>query len=79
MTRKLNSRESEAILIALDQISQTIEVMTSVVGRLKTYLHSRENDDCDDAGADPKPDANRRKRGMEGPQWARTNHPRTLH
>ena len=79
MTRKLNSRESEAILIALDQISQTIEVMTSVVGRLKTYLHSRENDDCDDAETDPNPDANRKKRGMEGPQWARTNHPRTLH
>ena len=31
-------KESETILMALDQISQTIDVMTSVVGRLRTYL-----------------------------------------
>jgi len=30
--------ETETILMALDQISQTIDVMTSVVARLRTYL-----------------------------------------
>jgi hypothetical protein len=34
--------ETETILMALDQISQTIDVMTSVVGRLKTYLREQE-------------------------------------
>ena len=31
-------KDTETILMALDQISQTIDVMTSVVGRLRTYL-----------------------------------------
>ncbi len=30
--------ETETILMALDQISQTIDVMTSVVGRLRNYV-----------------------------------------
>ena len=34
--------DTETILMALDQISQTIEVMTSVVGRLRSYLQQRE-------------------------------------
>jgi len=34
--------ESETILMALDQISQTIDVMTSVVSRLRTYLQQKE-------------------------------------
>ena len=34
--------ESETILMALDQISQTIDVMTSVVGRLRTYVQQQE-------------------------------------
>jgi hypothetical protein len=33
-----NPKDTETILMALDQISQTIDVMTSVVGRLRTYL-----------------------------------------
>ena len=33
----------ETILMALDQISQTIDVMTSVVGRLRTYLQEQES------------------------------------
>ncbi len=37
-----NQADTETILMALDQISQTIEVMTSVVGRLRTYLQQRE-------------------------------------
>ena len=34
--------ETETILMALDQISQTIDVMTSVVGRLRTYMKQQE-------------------------------------
>ncbi len=34
--------ETETILMALDQISQTIDVMTSVVGRLRTYMQQQE-------------------------------------
>jgi hypothetical protein len=36
-----NPTESETILMALDQISQTIDVMTSVVGRLRNYVHQQ--------------------------------------
>jgi hypothetical protein len=35
--------ETETILMALDQISQTIDVMTSVVGRLRNYVQQRES------------------------------------
>ncbi len=35
-------KDTETILMALDQISQTIDVMTSVVGRLRTYLRQQE-------------------------------------
>lgn len=31
-------KDSETVLMALDQISQTIDVMTSVVGRLRNYV-----------------------------------------
>ena len=34
--------ETETIMMALDQISQTIDVMNSVVGRLRTYLQEQE-------------------------------------
>jgi hypothetical protein len=34
--------ETETILMALDQISQTIDVMTSVVGRLRNYVQQQE-------------------------------------
>lgn len=30
--------DTETILMALDQITQTIDVMTSVVGRLRNYV-----------------------------------------
>jgi hypothetical protein len=36
-------KDPETILMALDQISQTIDVMTSVVGRLRNYLHQQES------------------------------------
>ena len=39
---KKTSKDTETILMALDQISQTIDVMTSVVGRLRTYLQEQE-------------------------------------
>ncbi|MEH6580962.1 MAG: hypothetical protein V7754_03425 [Halioglobus sp.] len=35
-------KDTETILMALDQISQTIDVMTSVVGRLRTYMQQQE-------------------------------------
>ena len=35
-------KDTETILMALDQISQTIDVMTSVVGRLPTYTRQQE-------------------------------------
>jgi len=38
-----NQTDTETILMALDQISQTIDVMTSVVGRLRTYLKQQES------------------------------------
>jgi hypothetical protein len=44
-----NPKDTETILMALDQISQTIDVMTSVVGRLRTYL---QENDSGKAGAD---------------------------
>lgn len=37
-----NPSETEAILIALDQLNQTIDVMTSVVGRLRNHMQQRE-------------------------------------
>ena len=37
-----NPSETESILIALDQLSQTIDVMTSVVGRLRNHMQQRE-------------------------------------
>ena len=43
--------DTETILMALDQIGQTIDVMTSVVGRLRTYLQQQEA-----AAADPAQD-----------------------
>ena len=38
-----SSTDTETILMALDQIGQTIDVMTSVVGRLRNYLQQQES------------------------------------
>jgi hypothetical protein len=38
----LEPTDSETILLALDQISQTIDVMTSVVGRLRHFVEEQE-------------------------------------
>ena len=38
-----NPSETETIMMALDQISQTIDVMTSVVGRLRNYVQEKES------------------------------------
>ncbi len=43
-----NPKDTEIILMALDQISQTIDVMTSVVGRMRNYVEEQER-----AAADP--------------------------
>ncbi len=40
--RDKNPSETETILMALDQISQTIDVMTSVVGRLRHHVQQQE-------------------------------------
>ena len=53
--RKDNVADREAILMALDQISQTIDVMNSVVGRLRSYVEAQE----------PKRDEPRATRGAE--------------
>jgi hypothetical protein len=37
-----DNTETETILMALDQISQTIDVMTSVVGRLRHFVQEHE-------------------------------------
>ena len=44
-----NPSDTETILMALDQISQTIDVMTSVVGRLRNYMQQQQS-----AAADQK-------------------------
>ena len=36
-------KDTETVLMALDQISQTIDVMTSVVGRLRHYVQEQEH------------------------------------
>ena len=38
-----NPSDNETILMALDQISQTIDAMTSVVGRLRTYMQEQQS------------------------------------
>ncbi|MEM0955536.1 MAG: hypothetical protein AAGI24_15455 [Pseudomonadota bacterium] len=51
--------DTETILMALDQISQTIDVMTSVVGRLRTYMQEQESLRKTQAATDMTPlDAN---------------------
>ena len=35
--------DTETILMALDQISQTIDVMNSIVGRLRNYMQQQES------------------------------------
>lgn len=37
-----SAADNETILMALDQISQTIEVMTSVVGKLRNHMERKE-------------------------------------
>ena len=44
-----NPSDTETIMMALDQISQTIDVMTSVVGRLRNYMQQQQT-----AAADQK-------------------------
>jgi argininosuccinate lyase len=38
---KKTQTDTETILMALDQVSQTIDVMTSVVGRLRTFVQEQ--------------------------------------
>ena len=50
--------ETETILMALDQISQTIDVMNSVVGRLRNHMQQQES-----AAADQKKELQAEMRG----------------
>ena len=52
---KQATTDTETILMALDQISQTIDVMTSVVGRLRTYLQEQESVRKTEAAGDMTP------------------------
>lgn len=42
LEQEQEQNDNETILMALDQISQTIEVMTSVVGRLRHFVQEQE-------------------------------------
>jgi hypothetical protein len=39
-TTKISQHDAEAIMIALDQVSQTIDVMTIVIDRLKLRINA---------------------------------------
>ena len=57
--RDKNASDTETILMALDQISQTIDVMTSVVGRLRNFMQQQEasaTDQKKELQADMQPD-----------------------
>jgi hypothetical protein len=57
--RDKNASDTETILMALDQISQTIDVMTSVVGRLRNFMQQQEASATDpkkELQADMQPD-----------------------
>jgi argininosuccinate lyase len=52
---KKPQNDTETILMALDQISQTIDVMTSVVGRLKTYLREHQRQPAAEHASEQEP------------------------
>ena len=45
-------KDTETVMMALDQISQTIDVMNSVVGRLRTYMQQQEAAAASDTSRD---------------------------
>ena len=45
---KKEQLDSETILLTLDQIGQTIDIMTSVVGRLRGYITEQLDGECRD-------------------------------
>ena len=47
-----SSSDAETILMALDQLSQTIDVMNSVVGRLRNHMQQQKAADKDDQTKD---------------------------
>lgn len=40
--KKKTPMDTETVVMALDQISQTIDVMTNVVGRLRSYMREQQ-------------------------------------
>ncbi len=49
-------KDSETVLMALDQISQTIDVMTSVIGRLRTHVLEQAATRQNELQAEMRPD-----------------------
>jgi hypothetical protein len=44
---KKSEVDSEAVLITLDQVNQTLDVMTKVVGRLRGYITEQLDNEMD--------------------------------
>ena len=54
--RDSKPKDSETVLMALDQISQTIDVMTSVIGRLRTHVQEQAASRQNELQAEMRPD-----------------------
>jgi len=54
--RDSKPKDSETVLMALDQISQTIDVMTSVIGRLRTHVQEQAASRQSELQAEMRPD-----------------------
>lgn len=57
--------DTETILLTLDQVDQTIEIMTSVVARLKSYLYANLEEGQLELELDSSSDSNSREQAMQ--------------
>jgi hypothetical protein len=57
--------DTETILLTLDQIDQTIEIMTGVVDRLKSYLYANLEEGQLELELDSSSDSNSREQAMQ--------------
>jgi hypothetical protein len=57
--------DTETILLTLDQIDQTIEIMTGVVDRLKSYLYLNLEEGQLELELDSSSDSNSREQAMQ--------------
>lgn len=51
---KKNDIDAEAILMTLDQLNQTLDIMHGVVGRLRTHLTTQLGKTTESANAEPQ-------------------------